>query len=86
MHNGFNGISAKKKNRAGKGDGEEGCCFIVIWVGQEGISGGEIPGEGTAGVNVRGGGVPGVYTARRPVWLEQSHPGRGEQKTKPFSE
>lgn len=62
MHNGFNGISAKKKNRAGKGDGEEGCCFIVIWVGQEGISGREIPGEGTAGVNVRGGVVPSVYT------------------------
>ena len=86
MHNGFNGISAKKKNRAGKGDGEEGCWFIVITVGQEGISEGEMPGEGRAGVNVRGGGVPAVSTEQGGQYGWSRVAQAEERKTKPFSE
>lgn len=68
-----------KNNRAGKGD-REGCCFKSRGgEGQEGSRGGEIPGEGTAAINVRAEGVPGVSSEQGVQELEQSHPGRGQR-------
>jgi len=41
-----------KNNRAGKGDRERWCFKYRDGEGQEGSRGGEIPGEGTAAINV----------------------------------